>query len=47
MSFGIYTHVSLKKARDKRNSARTFLADGGDPPGEKKESAKPVRTFAP
>ncbi len=45
MSFGVYPDVSLKNARDKRDAARTLLANGGDPLGEKKESEKLACTF--
>lgn len=45
MSFGVYPDVGLKNARDKRDAARTLLANGGDPLGEKKDAEKPFRTF--
>ena len=39
LSFGKYPDVSLKKARDDRDAARSLLADGGDPSVEKKREA--------
>ena len=35
ISLGVYPEVSLKKAREKRDAARTLLASGGDPKTEK------------
>lgn len=37
MSFGTYPDVSLKNARDKRDAARSLIANGGDPQKEKNE----------
>jgi integrase len=48
MSLGIYPTVSLKNAREKRDAARTLLANGGDPLAEKgeKSSAPDFATVA-
>jgi hypothetical protein len=37
LSFGVYPEVSLKEARDKRDTARKLLRDGIDPSQAKKE----------
>ena len=46
LSLGVYPEVSLKRAREKREEARTLLADGIDPGAQRKaeESAK-AETF--
>lgn len=45
ISFGVYPAVSLKNAREKRDSARTLLANGGNPAAERHEQN--ARTQAP
>ncbi len=37
ISLGVYSDVSLKDARDRRDSARKLLADGIDPSEKRKE----------
>ncbi len=43
LSLGTYPDTSLKRAREKRDNARTLLADGTDP-GLKRKSDKAART---
>ncbi|MDP3514010.1 MAG: Arm DNA-binding domain-containing protein, partial [Sulfuritalea sp.] len=42
MALGVYPDTSLAKAREKRDSARTLLADGVDP-GENKKAQRAAR----
>jgi integrase len=39
LSLGTYPDVSLRKARQRRDEARTLLADGIDPSGQRKDDA--------
>ena len=46
LSLGVYPDVSLKRAREKRDEARTLLADGIDPGDKRKaETAAGAETF--
>jgi len=42
LSLGVYPHVGLKKARDRRDEARRLVADGIDP-GEHRKAIKEMR----
>lgn len=46
LSLGVYPDVSLKEARNRRDHARTLLANGADPASVKREKAKAAKRDA-
>lgn len=46
LSLGVYPDVSLKEARNRRDHARTLLANGADPASVKREQAKTAKRDA-